>query len=60
MKFNISMFIKKLNLRDQLLLSFFLLFTPLTLAGTTITYTQIQHLLKKNYERELKNSTTTP
>ncbi len=57
MKLNVSMFIKKFKLRNQLLLSFFLLFAPLTLVGTTITYKQVQHLLKKSYERELQTST---
>ena len=51
------MFIDKFKIRNQLLISFILLFIPLTLAGTTITYNQVQTLLKKSYERELENTT---
>jgi len=51
------MFIKRLKIRNQLLISFILLFVPLTLVGTTLSYHQVQNLLRKSYERELKNTT---
>lgn len=51
------MFIKKFKIRNQLLIYFFLLFVPLTLVGSTMTYHQVQNLLRKSYERELENTT---
>ncbi len=51
------MFIKKFKIRNQLLISFILLFVPLTLVGTTMSYHQVQNLLRKSYERELENTT---
>lgn len=39
------------------MLSFFLLFVPLTLVGTGVTYVQVRRVLEDSYERELGNTT---